>query len=328
MTAIRRARRALLTPLSVAVVILVAVAGTAESATAQTLGGSASYAPVCVTKQAAHKLRAARIALAIDEAIRSRFTSQDPPYNPFEHVGVAVHDGYLGLDCWYHMRQHFYAASVVKATILAALLRKAQEQHRSLTAKEKAAAWLMITQSNNAAATKLWNDVGLRWLQHFLNLAGMKTTKLNYAWGLTQITANDETLLLRLFMTHGRVLTDASRSYELYLMRHVIAAEAWGVRAGAPKIFSWHIKNGWAPLLSSAWTVNSIGCFIDNVRGYTIVVLTDDNPGAGPDYGIATIEAIARVINRDLYPGAGAVWPGAVPRPSWQIPDEMVPAHW
>jgi beta-lactamase class A len=326
-TAIRRASRARLAPLSVVVVILVAVAGAAGPATAQTLVGSASYAPVCVTKQTAHKLRAARIAQAIDAAIRSRFTSLDPSYNPFEHVGVAVYDGYLGLDCWYHMRQHFYAASAVKATILAALLRKAQEQHRILTAKEKAAAWLMITQSNNAAATKLWNDVGLRWLQHFLNLAGMKATKLNDAWGLTQITANDETLLLRLLMTHGRVLTDASRGYELYLMHHVIAAEAWGVRAGAPKIFSWHIKNGWAPLLSSAWTVNSIGCFIDNARGYTIVVLTDDNPGAGPDYGIATIEAIARAVNHDLNPGAGPVWPGSQPQPSWLIPDEVVPAH-
>jgi hypothetical protein len=299
----------------------------AYPAIAQPHGASISVAPVCVTKQAAHKLRAARIAQGVDAAIRSRFTSGDPSYNPFDHIGVAVHDGYLGLDCWYHMRQHFYSASAVKATILAALLLKSQEQHRRLTVREKADAWLMITKSNNAAATKLWNDVGLRGLQHFLNLAGMKATKLDDAWGLTEITANDETMLLRLLMTHGRVLTDASRRYELYLMHHVIAAEAWGVRAGAPKLFSWHIKNGWAPLLSSAWTVNSIGCFTDKVRGYTIVVLTDDNPGTGPDYGIATIEAIARVINHDLNPGAGPVWPGSEPRPSWQIPDEMVPAH-
>ena len=309
------------------ITILFVVAGSAGPAAAQAHSISVSRVPVCVTKQPAHERRAARIARAVDAAIRTRFTSSDPSYNPFDHVGVAVHDGYLGLDCWYHMRQHFYSASAVKAIILAALLLKAQKQHRHLTVRETADAWKMITQSNNAAATRLWNDVGLRWLQHFLDLAGMKATKLNPYWGLTVITANNETLLLRLLMTHGRVLTDVSRRYELYLMHHVIAAEAWGVRAGAPKLFSWHIKNGWAPLLSSAWTVNSIGCFTDKVRGYTIVALTDDNPGAGPDYGIATIEAIARVINHDLNPGAVAVWPGSQPRPSWQIPDDVVPAR-
>jgi beta-lactamase class A len=289
---------------------------------------SPSPVPVCRTTLD-HKRLAARIARAIDVAIRSRFTSTDPSYNPLDHVGVAVHDSYLGLDCWYHKRQHFYSASAVKATILAALLLKAQREHRQLTSWERATAWLMITQSNNNAASALWRHIGMTALQRFLDVAGMKATVLNTwgAWGLTQITANDETLLLRLLMTHGRVLTDRSRRYELYLMGHVIAAQTWGVRAGAPRLFSWHIKNGWAPLLSTAWTVNSIGCFIYKARGYTIVVLTDDNPGSGPDYGIATIQAIATVINHDLNPKAGPVWPAQAPRPAWQVPDEIVPAR-
>jgi beta-lactamase class A len=329
MIAICHNRHTIVTSLSVVITIPFAIALSAASASAQPHPASVAQVPVCVTKQPAHKARAARLAKAINAAIRSRFTDSDRSYDPFDHVGVAVHDDYLGLDCWYHMRQHFYSASAVKAAILAALLRKTQEQHRGLTAREKADAWLMITQSNNAAATRLWNDVGLRGMQHFFNLAGMKATKLNSwgAWGLTQITAHDETLLLRLLMTHGSVLTDQSRRYELYLMHHVIASQTWGVRAGAPKLFSWHIKNGWAPLLSRAWTVNSIGCFRYKVRDYTIVVLTNDNPGSGAGYGIATIEAIARVINRALNPNSGPVWPGSVPQPSWQVPDEVIPAR-
>jgi hypothetical protein len=42
-------------------------------------------------------------------------------------------------------------------------------------------------------------------------------------------------------------------------------------------------------------------------------------------YGIGTIEAIARVINRDLNPGAAARVPATRPSPSWEKPDESIP---
>ena len=92
---------------------------------------------------------------------------------------------------------------MVKVTILSALLRKAQEQHRHLTRTEAALAWEMITRSDNDAASDLWAEVGQSHLRHFLNLAHMTQTYLGPggAWGLTQITAYDEVLLLRLLLT-------------------------------------------------------------------------------------------------------------------------------
>ena len=58
----------------------------------------------------------------------------------------------------------------------------------------------MITQSDNDAATALWDELGMGNLQHFLNLAGMGETQLGRdgEWGLTQVTAHDEMLLLKL----------------------------------------------------------------------------------------------------------------------------------
>jgi len=270
------------------------------------------------------------MARDIGAAIGGRSTATDPGYDPFAHVSVAVRDNYVGLDCWYHMRQAYFSASAVKATILAALLREAQERHRSLTSWERVQAWRMITQSDNNAASALWNHVGMRRLQHFLDLASMRQTVLNTwgAWGLTDITAFDETKLLRLLEQPNRILTGPSRRYELYLMSRVIPGQAWGVRTGVPTWYSWHIKNGWAPLPypASPWVVNSIGCFLYKGRGYSIVVLTDHNPGHGPDYGIATIEAIAGAINHDLHPRANSVWPAMAPWSAWQTPDEHVPA--
>jgi hypothetical protein len=43
-------------------------------------------------------------------------------------------------------------------------------------------------------------------------------------------------------------------------------------------------------------------------------------------YGITTIEAVAKVINRDLNPGAAAVVPSSQTSPSWGTPDERIPA--
>ena len=94
----------------------------------------------------------------------------------------------------------------------------------------------MITQSDNDAATDLWDELGMSNLQHFLNLAGMGETKLGQdgEWGLTKVTAHDEMLLLKLLTAPNSVLDAYSRSYQLGLMAHVTSWEAWGVTAGTP----------------------------------------------------------------------------------------------
>ncbi|HEX9035197.1 MAG TPA: serine hydrolase [Streptosporangiaceae bacterium] len=312
-----------------ATVLTATTTATTAAATAAAAAPASTSAPACAGP-VSQKALEAKIAHAIDVALRSRFTSADPSYNPFDDVTVAVHDYRTGIHCWYHSSQQNYSASAVKATILAALLLKAQDEHRGLTSWEKNEAWLMITQSDNGAASALWAHVGLTALQHFLDQAKMKQTVLNTwgAWGLTEITGHDQSLLLQLLMSSNQVLTSASRDYELYLMNHVISSQTWGVRAGAPKYYSWHIKNGWAPLpnlSTSPWVINSIGCFLHKSSGYTIVVLTHDNPSEL--YGIATVESVAWVVNRDLVPGATSVWPRSSASVADQVPDETLPAR-
>ena len=106
----------------------------------------------------------------------------------------------------------FDSASVVKVTILGTLLRDAQAAHRSLTARERSLAWAMITRSDNGAASALWDEDGRSRLQRFLDAAGMTSTVLGPggAWGLTRITAADETRLLWLLLQPNRVLGTSS----------------------------------------------------------------------------------------------------------------------
>ena len=232
----------------------------------------------------------------------------------------------LGLGCWLDRFGHFDSASVMKVIILGALLRTAEEQDRYLTRTEAARAWAMITRSDNNAASALWAELGRRHLQHFLSLTGMTHTFLgpDGAWGLTQITANDEIRLLRFLLNPNGVLDAASRGYALSLMAKVIPSQRWGVPVGAPTSLTAHVKNGWLPLATHGWRVHSIGCFTGHGGGYSIVVLTEDNPTMG--YGVATIEAIARAINHDLHPAAASVVPASRPFPSWEAPDESIPA--
>jgi len=145
----------------------------------------------------------------------------------------------------------------------------------------------------------MWDEVGMSRLQRFLNLAGMSQTRLGTGgyWGLTQVTAHDEMLLLRLLTLPNPVLSPASRAYQLGLMARVTPSQRWGTPAGAPRGVTVHVKNGWLPD-TAGWHINSIGAFTGAGKNYLIAVLTDDNPSER--YGIDTIEAVARVVHRAL----------------------------
>jgi beta-lactamase class A len=279
-----------------------AAAAPARSNSVQCTAATRAYAPL-----------AKQMADEINERIQGRGTA----------VGLNLTDSKTGVTCWFRSTKSFYAASVIKVTILGALLRKAMEQHRYLTNTEANEARLMITQSDNAAATALWNDVGFTFMQHFLNLAGMKQTKLNHAWGLTLITAHDELVLLGLLSNPNKVLNNASRAYALNLMANVIPSQRWGVPAGAPATVTVHVKNGWLPYPGSLWEINSIGTFTSKNRVYLIVMLTYGNPSMA--YGINTIENAAELIHHLLNPGQKPSVPRSTPNPSWGIPDETIP---
>lgn len=274
----------------------------------------AAAAGIC--ESVSHADLAARLSSDVLAALRGRSSA----------VGLAVADPGTGVTCRLHPHWNIESASVVKVTILSALLRKLQEERSRLTDQQQQLATEMITVSDNDAASALWAETGRPSLQHFLDLARMQETQLGPGgyWGLTQITAHDELILLGLLTSSNSVLSAASRAYVLNLMAHVVPWQRWGVPAGAPADVTVHVKDGWLPLPAHGWRINSIGSFSGPGRDYMIVVLTWDNPTM--TYGVETVEDVAEVINRDLNPGVSSVIPPAAPQQSWGTPDEPVPA--
>jgi hypothetical protein len=237
-------------------------------------------------------------------------------------VALAVTDGRAGLTCRLGAAWQFDSAGLVRLTILAAQLRRNMEEHRYLSQDELNLTSAMTTASDDSATSALWQDLGRRGLQHFLNLAGMTQTVLGPGgyWGLTRITAQDEMTLLNVLTAGNSVLDSTSRQYALSLMAGVAPWQHWGVPAGAPGSVVVNVQDGWMRR-SGGWRVHSAGAFAGRGSTYLIVVLTQGNPTMA--YGVRTIEDAAEVVHRDLNPGAA----GAVPPtpPSVLLPSQQEP---
>ncbi|WP_432165216.1 serine hydrolase [Streptomyces sp. bgisy031] len=213
---------------------------------------------------------------------------------------LALYDRNTATSCTFRASTAFDSASVVKVTILGALLRQVEEQHRHLTSREVDLTTAMITKSDNAATNALWHQLGHAGIQHFLDLAGMRDTVPGpkRTWGRTQITAGDQVTLLRLLTSDNPVLGERSRAYALRLMNRVVPDQRWGTPAGAPGTATVHVKNGWLPLSTNGWRVHSVGVFTGGGHDYGMAVLSHGNRTM--ENGVTTVEGVARAINRDL----------------------------
>ena len=59
---------------------------------------------------------------------------------------------------------------------------------------------------------------------------------------------------------------------------------------------TWHVKNGWLPD-ATGWHINSIGAFTGHGKDYMMAVLSvNANTNDDEQYGINTIEDIARLV--------------------------------
>ncbi|MCX5263677.1 serine hydrolase [Streptomyces sp. NBC_00199] len=215
-------------------------------------------------------------------------------------IAVGLYDRSTNTTCTLRASTAYDSASVVKVTVLSALLWDAQNAGRTLTSREKTLATAMITKSDNASTSTLWKQLGVTKIKKFLTAAKMTQTKpgANNYWGLTQITVTDEQKLLKLIHARNTVLTDASRSYVTTLMGKVVSAQRWGTPYGRPANVSWHVKNGWLSRATQGWRVHSVGTFKGGGHDYVMTVLTHGN--STMNYGIATIQGVAKVVHRDL----------------------------
>ncbi|MFB7494845.1 serine hydrolase [Streptomyces sp. NPDC056161] len=190
----------------------------------------------------------------------------------------------------------FDTASIVKVDILATLLLQAQDAGRQLTTTEQAYASKMIENSDNDAASALWQSIGgkdgLDAANKRFGLTGT-TGGDGPLWGLTQTTAADQLALLQQVFGDGSQLSEASRDYVRELMETVETDQRWGVSAVADGSATTALKNGWlARSTTGLWDVNSIGRVTVDGTAYLVAVLSKGTVSQAR--GIDLVEAAAR----------------------------------
>jgi hypothetical protein len=180
----------------------------------------------------------------------------------------------------------FRSASVSKAMLLVALLRRAKG--RDLTPAERAIARPMVTASDNDAADLAFAQVGDAGLLEVARAARMKRFTAVGGWSEAGLTPADQA---RFFLRVDRLVPARHRRYLRSLLSGIVPAQRWGVpeavarRPGAAVLF----KGGWRPgLTHQAARVERGG------RRLGLVVMIEGGPSM--PYDEDTIAGIARRV--------------------------------
>lgn len=193
----------------------------------------------------------------------------------------------------FHRGARYSSASVVKAMLLVAYLRKGDVKRRRLHGSERALLRPMVTRSDNDAASAVMDRVGTGGLARLARRAGMRRFIPDEVWGGSQITARDQAVY---FSRIARLLPRRHRAYGLGLLRSVIPGQRWGTPAGAPSHWRLYFKGGWVPSSGGGWRVHQAALLRQGKRRLSLAVLTEGGPSLG--YGAATITGVVRRLLR------------------------------
>jgi hypothetical protein len=184
------------------------------------------------------------------------------------------------------------AASVLKAMLMVAYLRHAGE----LDDGDRALLRPMITRSDNVAATRIRDIVGNAALVRLARRAGMTRFAVHPIWGMSLITARDQT---RFFLEPEQLLPARHRAYALRLLRSIVPSQRWGMARAIPEGWRLHFKGGWGS--GTGAVDHQVGLLRRGPHRVAIAVLTTGSPSHA--YGKATLEG----VSQRLLAGLGVV---------------------
>jgi hypothetical protein len=191
-----------------------------------------------------------------------------------------------------HMHWTFVSASVVKAMLLVAYLRRldAMGQHH-VDSFSNSFLYPMINVSDNSAATQTWSIVGDSGLYSVAHAAGMTDFSIVGIWANAQISAADQA---KFFFEMDSLIPREFVGYARYLLSTIAGYESWGIPAVAR-------GQGYNVFFKGGWRGTGLGQLVHQVarleghrRTFSIAVMTDGDPSMG--YGIDTIQGVTAAL--------------------------------
>ena len=188
----------------------------------------------------------------------------------------------------------YRSASVVKAMLMVAYLRRPDVRRRSLRAEERALLAPMIRYSDNAAADAISARVGMARLSALGRRAGMRHFGPYPVWGGSAIAAVDQA---RFFLRVDRLVPRRHRRYAMAQLRGITEGQRWGIAHAVPPGWRIAFKGGWGRGVTRE--VNHQVALLTNGRlRVSVAVMTADNPSHG--YGTATQHGVAARLLRGI----------------------------
>ena len=182
-------------------------------------------------------------------------------------------------------RRFFVSASVVKAVMLAAYLRR----HRSaVSSHARGVLRAMITLSDNNAAESIYYTLGDTVIERTARKAGAGSIDVRGWWSETYLSASAGA---RFMSKVRRLIPGRHRRFAMRLLAHITPSQRFGMPDGIGRGWNLYFKGGWRSTSRGA-LVHQIAVLHSGRRKISLAVLTDGNPSM--TYGIETIEGVAR----------------------------------
>jgi hypothetical protein len=152
----------------------------------------------------------------------------------------------------------------------------------------------MIRRSSNIAATRVRDIVGDDALRRVARRAGMTRFSVNPVWGLSRITARDQT---RLWLRFDAFVPARHRATAMTLLQTIVPRQRWGFgRLALPTGWVLHFKGGWGS--GTGLVEHQVALLTRGEERVAVAILTTGSPSHR--YGKQTLRGVAQRLLRDL----------------------------
>jgi len=192
------------------------------------------------------------------------------------------------------------SASVTKALLLVAYLRRPDVRSRPLRRDERHLLSPMVRWSNNHKAGVVAMRLGPARVDRVARRGGMPGYHLVMpCWGCSLITAREQS---RFFLHIDALVPERHRAYAMELLRTVVHTQRWGIAEVAPAGWTLYFKGGWGS--GTGLVDHQVALLQRGGERVSVAILTTVS-GTHRD-GKATLRGVARRLLRGLARSAPA----------------------
>jgi Beta-lactamase enzyme family len=178
--------------------------------------------------------------------------------------------------------------------LMVAYLDRRDVRDRNLTDADRALLDPMIRRSDNVAATRVRDLVGNGALHRLARRAHMTRFSTHPIWGLSRISARDQT---RLWLRFESFVPPRHRAYAMELLATIVPKQRWGLgRLAYPAGWELFFKGGWGS--GTGLVEHQVALLRRGEERVAVAILTTGSPSHA--YGKRTLRGVAERLLRGL----------------------------